>query len=175
MANKLPCCRRTEPIDLDKNSGARISTYVIFGQRGTRCCVLNGAAARTGQPGDQIIICYSAYYDLEAESADLRREQRPIHLFARSLHSKRFEIGRRSHPRLCGSDDQTRRVYGGRARWRSCHLNLTRSTGRMFASGTTATSLSAKFSAWRAQIRIKTDKWAYIYQYCRCRHYTLAM
>ena len=29
----------------NKSSGARISTYVILGERGSRCCVLNGAAA----------------------------------------------------------------------------------------------------------------------------------
>jgi aspartate 1-decarboxylase len=40
----------------NKNSGARISTYVIWGKRGSRCCVLNGAAARTCQPGDPVII-----------------------------------------------------------------------------------------------------------------------
>lgn len=45
----------------DKNSGARISTYVILGERGSRCCILNGAAARTCQPGDQVIICNSIY------------------------------------------------------------------------------------------------------------------
>ncbi len=45
----------------NKSSGARISTYVIFGERGSRCCVLNGAAARTCQPGDEIIIASSAY------------------------------------------------------------------------------------------------------------------
>ncbi|MDG4889905.1 MULTISPECIES: aspartate 1-decarboxylase [unclassified Mesorhizobium] len=47
----------------NKNSGARISTYVILGERGSRCCILNGAAARTCQPGDQVIICNSAYLD----------------------------------------------------------------------------------------------------------------
>lgn len=47
----------------NKNSGARISTYVILGQRGSRCCILNGAAARTCQAGDQIIICNSVYLD----------------------------------------------------------------------------------------------------------------
>ena len=47
----------------NKNSGARISTYVIFGARGSRCCVLNGAAARTCQVGDQLIICSSSYLD----------------------------------------------------------------------------------------------------------------
>ena len=45
----------------NKNSGARISTYVIFGERGSRCCVLNGAAARTCQPGDTVIIAASWY------------------------------------------------------------------------------------------------------------------
>ncbi|WP_395666103.1 aspartate 1-decarboxylase [Methylocella sp.] len=49
----------------NKSSGARISTYVILGQRGSRCCVLNGAAARTCQPGDELIICSSVYVDGE--------------------------------------------------------------------------------------------------------------
>jgi aspartate 1-decarboxylase len=40
----------------NKNSGARITTYVIWGRRGSRCCVLNGAAARTCQVGDPVII-----------------------------------------------------------------------------------------------------------------------
>lgn len=47
----------------NKNSGARISTYVILGERGSRCCILNGAAARTCQPGDQVIVCNSVYVD----------------------------------------------------------------------------------------------------------------
>jgi aspartate 1-decarboxylase len=47
----------------NKNSGARISTYVIFGERGSRCCILNGAAARTCQTGDVLIICSSVYAD----------------------------------------------------------------------------------------------------------------
>lgn len=47
----------------NKNSGARISTYVILGERGSRCCILNGAAARTCQPGDSIIVCNSVYVD----------------------------------------------------------------------------------------------------------------
>lgn len=47
----------------NKNSGARISTYVILGERGSRCCVLNGAAARTCQPGETVIICNSVYLE----------------------------------------------------------------------------------------------------------------
>lgn len=51
-----------EYVDIwNKNSGARISTYVIFGERGSKCCILNGAAARTCQAGDQVIICSSDY------------------------------------------------------------------------------------------------------------------
>ena len=45
----------------NKNSGARISTYVIFGQPGSRCCILNGAAARTCQVGDELIIAAADY------------------------------------------------------------------------------------------------------------------
>lgn len=55
----------------NKNSGARISTYVILGDRGSRCCILNGAAARTCQPGDQIIICNSVYIS-EVELTSLK-------------------------------------------------------------------------------------------------------
>lgn len=47
----------------NKNSGARLSTYVILGERGSRCCAVNGAAARTCQPGDELIICSSIYLD----------------------------------------------------------------------------------------------------------------
>lgn len=45
----------------NKATGVRISTYVIYGERGSGCCVLNGAAARTCQIGDEIIVCSSAY------------------------------------------------------------------------------------------------------------------
>jgi aspartate 1-decarboxylase len=47
----------------NKNSGARISTYVIFGEAGSRCCILNGAAARTCQIGDEVIIAASKFID----------------------------------------------------------------------------------------------------------------
>lgn len=49
----------------NRSSGARISTYVILGERGSRCCILNGAAARTCQPGDAVIICSASYIDAE--------------------------------------------------------------------------------------------------------------
>jgi aspartate 1-decarboxylase len=46
-----------------KNLGAPISTYVILAESGSRDCILNGAAVRTCQPRDQIIICNSVYLD----------------------------------------------------------------------------------------------------------------
>lgn len=55
----------------NKSSGARISTYVILGERGSRCCILNGAAARTCQTGDQVIICNSVYLN-ESEITALK-------------------------------------------------------------------------------------------------------
>lgn len=45
----------------NKNSGSRITTYVIYGEPGSKCCILNGAAARTCQVGDELIICASEY------------------------------------------------------------------------------------------------------------------
>jgi aspartate 1-decarboxylase len=51
----------TEFVEIwNKNSGARLSTYVIFGEPGSRCCILNGAAARTCQVGDELIVAAEA-------------------------------------------------------------------------------------------------------------------
>ena len=47
----------------NKATAARISTYVIYGEPGSRCCILNGAAARTCHAGDEIIIAASDYID----------------------------------------------------------------------------------------------------------------
>lgn len=55
----------------NKNSGARLTTYVIFGAAGSRCCVLNGAAARTCQVGDELIIA-AAVDVAPAQLYDLR-------------------------------------------------------------------------------------------------------
>lgn len=55
----------------NKASGARISTYVIYGEAGSRCCILNGAAARTCHAGDEVIIAASDYIN-PRELPDLR-------------------------------------------------------------------------------------------------------
>ncbi len=41
---------------LNINTGSRLETYVIEGQRGSGIIALNGAAARAAQPGDRLII-----------------------------------------------------------------------------------------------------------------------
>ena len=47
----------------DVNNGARFSTYVIPGPRGSGVVQLNGAAARMGLPGDLVIVLSFAAYD----------------------------------------------------------------------------------------------------------------
>lgn len=53
------------------NNGARFSTYVIPGHRGSGVVQLNGAAARLGMPGDLVILISYAQYD-EAEAGQHR-------------------------------------------------------------------------------------------------------
>ena len=49
------------------NNGARFTTYLIPGPRGSGVIQLNGAAARLGSPGDLVIlISYGEYTDQEA-------------------------------------------------------------------------------------------------------------
>jgi aspartate 1-decarboxylase len=55
----------------NKSTAARISTYVIYGEPGSRCCILNGAAARTCQAGDEVII--AATEQIEPEDLITRR------------------------------------------------------------------------------------------------------
>jgi aspartate 1-decarboxylase len=47
------------------NTGARFSTYVIPGARGSGVLQLNGAAARLGQPGDLVIVMSYAQFESE--------------------------------------------------------------------------------------------------------------
>jgi aspartate 1-decarboxylase len=52
---------------VNNNSGARLETYTISGERGSGVICLNGAAARLVQPGDVVIII--AYCILNREEA----------------------------------------------------------------------------------------------------------
>ena len=57
-----------EAIDIyDVTNGARLTTYVICGPRGSGTICVNGAAAHLVKQGDLIIIaCYAQYDDPEA-------------------------------------------------------------------------------------------------------------
>ena len=50
------------------NTGSRLETYVIEGERGSGTIQLNGAAARLGAAGDPVIVMSYAEYD-EREGA----------------------------------------------------------------------------------------------------------
>jgi aspartate 1-decarboxylase len=50
------------------NTGSRLETYVIEGERGSGTVQLNGAAARLGATGDHVIVISYADYD-DAELA----------------------------------------------------------------------------------------------------------
>ena len=50
---------------VNNNNGERFDTYIIKGERGSRCICLNGAAARKVQVGDTVIIMAYAQMDIE--------------------------------------------------------------------------------------------------------------
>jgi len=53
-------------------NGSRLETYTIPGERGSRICCMNGAAARLTQVGDRIIVI--SYAEMSPEEA---REHKP--------------------------------------------------------------------------------------------------
>ncbi len=75
------------------NNGERFETYLIPGERGSGVICLNGAAARKGTVGDEvIIISYASMSDQEA------RDYKPtvVHV------DKRNRIVSKSHEQLAG-------------------------------------------------------------------------
>lgn len=59
------------------NTGSRLETYVILGERGSGTVCLNGAAARLGQPGDKVIVIG---YALLAEDECRQLQPRIVHV-----------------------------------------------------------------------------------------------
>lgn len=57
------------------NNGSRLETYVLPGERGSGIVALNGAAARLGAAGDQVILISYAHY---AESEIAGHEPRVV-------------------------------------------------------------------------------------------------
>jgi aspartate 1-decarboxylase len=58
---------------LNINNGERFTTYAIKGPRGSGIIGINGAAARLAQPGDLVIICCFAQF--EVEEAELHQPE----------------------------------------------------------------------------------------------------
>lgn len=52
---------------LDVDNGARLTTYLIEGERSSGQVIINGAAARLVSPGDKVIVV--AYAEMEEEEA----------------------------------------------------------------------------------------------------------
>ena len=50
---------------VNNNNGERFETYIIVGKRGSGIIGLNGAAARRGQNGDELIIMSFVHLDFE--------------------------------------------------------------------------------------------------------------
>lgn len=63
-ANLLPY-EKVQVVNI--TNGSRLETYTIAGERGSRVCCLNGAAARLTQVGDRIIVI--SYADMTTEEA----------------------------------------------------------------------------------------------------------
>lgn len=64
MANILPY-EKVAVVNI--TNGSRLETYTIPGERGSRVCCMNGAAARLTQVDDRIIVI--AYAEMTAEEA----------------------------------------------------------------------------------------------------------
>ncbi len=58
---------------LNITNGSRLETYTIPGERGSRTCCLNGAAARLTQIGDRIIVI--SYAEMTPEKAKDHKPQ----------------------------------------------------------------------------------------------------
>lgn len=61
----------------NKNNGARFSTYVIYGDAHSSCCILNGAAARNCQKDDELIIASYKF----CQPQDIKNERPKILTF----------------------------------------------------------------------------------------------
>ncbi len=74
------------------NNGNRFETYVIAARAGSGACVLNGAAARLGEVGDEVIVMARAWLaDADARQHRLTR----VHVD----HRNRIKKSDRNSPR----------------------------------------------------------------------------
>lgn len=80
------------------NNGARLETYTIPGEAGSRVCCLNGAAARKTQVGDRIIvISYATMTPDEADSFEpkvvvLDQENNPKTIVNKTNYATEYDL-----------------------------------------------------------------------------------
>jgi aspartate 1-decarboxylase len=79
-------------------NGARLETYTIPGERGSRVCCMNGAAARLTQVGDRIIVI--AYAEMTPEEAGKHKpvvvivdeENQPKKIINEPDHARTYDL-----------------------------------------------------------------------------------
>ncbi|MDR2050196.1 MAG: aspartate 1-decarboxylase [Deltaproteobacteria bacterium] len=95
-------CRRAgiHPLEFvyiwNKNNGERLSTYVIYGEAGSRICQLNGAAARRCREGDEVIIGAVEYVPRPEDLCDLRPRILIFDAENRVTEELRYEVSRKA-------------------------------------------------------------------------------
>ncbi|MEB3244838.1 MAG: aspartate 1-decarboxylase [Vampirovibrionales bacterium] len=72
----------------NRTNGERFSTYVILGEPGSRCCIVNGAAARKVTVGDTLII--AAKTTLNAPEALYQHQARVLTFDAQNQPLEQF-------------------------------------------------------------------------------------
>jgi|SRR6056297_1058997 len=95
MANILPY-EKVSVVNI--TNGARLETYTIPGERGSRICCMNGAAARLTQVDDRIIVI--AYAQMEPEEARNHKptvvvvdeENEPKDIFRNASHGQKYGL-----------------------------------------------------------------------------------
>jgi len=102
----------------NKSSGARITTYVIHGVPGSRCCILNGAAARTCQTGDELIICASTHITQPSALYAIRPTVLCFGADNQITEIMHYEV---KHSAARAFDFSVHSEYGGAARERTLH------------------------------------------------------
>ena len=95
MANILPY-EKVSVVNI--TNGSRLETYTIPGERGSRICCMNGAAARLTQVDDRIIVI--SFAQMEPEEAKTHKptvvivneNNEPQKILEQNIHGKSFDL-----------------------------------------------------------------------------------
>ncbi len=95
MADILPY-EKVQVVNI--TNGSRLETYTIPGERGSRICCLNGAAARLTQVDDRIIVI--SYVQMEREDAEnyqptvviVDEQNNPKNVLEEISHGKKYGV-----------------------------------------------------------------------------------